>query len=391
MTEAYIISAARTPIGSFQGSLASRPTVELGATVVKAAVSRAGISPNEVEACIMGNVLTAGEGQAPARQAAIFGGLPVTTECLTINKMCGSGLKAVMLASQSIMLGEAHIIVAGGMESMTNAPYLLPKARSGYRYGNGEIIDSMQYDGLFDVYNRYLMGNAAELCARECNISREAQDDFAVSSYERAIKAQKEGLFKDEIVSVVWDERGKSVTVSEDEEPKNFRPDKIPTLKPAFEQGGTVTAANASKINDGAAAVLVASADAVKTKGLTPIAKILAMATAAKKPEYFTTAPIDAIPKVLKKANLALNDIDLFEVNEAFAVVSLAAEKSLGIPHEKMNVNGGAVALGHPIGASGARILVTLLHALKQRDLKRGLAAICLGGGEAVSMIVERV
>jgi acetyl-CoA C-acetyltransferase len=391
MTEAYIVSAARTPIGSFQGSLASRPTVELGATVVKAAVSRAGISPNEVEACIMGNVLTAGEGQAPARQAAIFGGLPVTTECLTINKMCGSGLKAVMLASQSIMLGEAHIIVAGGMESMTNAPYLLPKARSGYRYGNGEIIDSMQYDGLFDVYNRYLMGNAAELCARECNISREAQDNFAVSSYERAIKAQKEGLFKEEIVSVVWDERGKSVTVSEDEEPKNFRPDKIPTLKPAFEQGGTVTAANASKINDGAAAVLVASADAVKTKGLKPIAKILAMATAAKKPEYFTTAPIDAIPKVLKKANLTLNDIDLFEVNEAFAVVSLAAEKSLGIPHEKMNVNGGAVALGHPIGASGSRILVTLLHALKQRGLKRGLAAICLGGGEAVSMIVERV
>ncbi len=391
MTEAYIVSAARTPIGSFQGSLASRPTVELGATVVKAAVSRAGISPNEVEECIMGNVLSAGEGQAPARQAAIFGGLPVTTECLTINKMCGSGLKAVMLASQSIMLGEAHVIVAGGMESMTNAPYLLPKARSGYRYGNGEIIDSMQYDGLFDVYNRYLMGNAAELCARECHISREAQDEFAVSSYERAIKAQKEGLFKDEIVSVVWDERGKSVSVSEDEEPKNFRPDKIPTLKPAFEPGGTVTAANASKINDGAAAVLVASAEAVKTKGLKPIAKILAMATAAKKPEYFTTAPIDAIPKVLKKANLTLSDIDLFEVNEAFAVVSLAAEKSLGIPHEKMNVNGGAVALGHPIGASGARILVTLLHALKQRDLKRGLAAICLGGGEAVSMIVERV
>ncbi len=391
MTEAYIVSATRTPIGSFQGSLASRPTVELGATVVKAAVSRAGISPNEVEECIMGNVLSAGEGQAPARQAAIFGGLPVTTECLTINKMCGSGLKSVMLASQSIMLGEAHVIVAGGMESMSNAPYLLPKARSGYRYGNGEIIDSMQYDGLFDVYNRYLMGNAAELCARDCHISREAQDEFAVSSYERAIKAQKEELFKEEIVSVVWDERGKSVSVSEDDEPKNFRPDKIPTLKPAFEPGGTVTAANASKINDGAAAVVVASAEAVKTKGLKPIAKILAMATAAKKPEYFTTAPIDAIPKVLKKANLTLNDIDLFEVNEAFAVVSLAAEKSLGIPHEKMNVNGGAVALGHPIGASGARILVTLLHALKQRDLKRGLAAICLGGGEAVAMIVERV
>lgn len=391
MSEAYIISAARTPIGSFQGSLASRPTVELGATVVKAVVARAGIAPSDVEECIMGNVLSAGEGQAPARQAAIFGGLPVSTECLTINKMCGSGLKAVMLATQSIRLGEAHMIVAGGMESMSNAPYLLPKARSGYRYGNGEIIDSMQFDGLFDVYNRYLMGNAAELCARECNISRQAQDEFALSSYERAIKAQKDGLFNSEIVPVVWNERGKEIVVSEDDEPKNFRPDKILTLKPAFEQGGTVTAANASKINDGAAAVVVASSEAVKSKGLKPIAKILATATAAKKPEYFTTAPIDAIPKVLGKANLTLNDIDLFEVNEAFAVVSLVTEKSLGIPHEKMNVNGGAVALGHPIGASGARILVTLLSALEQRGLKRGLAAICLGGGEAVSMIVERV
>lgn len=391
MSEVYILSAARTPIGSFQGSLASRPTVELGATVVKAVVSRAGIAPSDVEECIMGNVLAAGEGQAPARQAAIFGGLPVSTECLTINKMCGSGLKAVMLAAQSIRLGDAHMIVAGGMESMTNAPYLLPKARSGYRYGNGEIIDSMQYDGLFDVYNRYLMGNAAELCARECNISRQAQDEFTISSYERAIKAQKDGLFSSEIVPVVWNERGKEVSVFEDDEPKNFRPDKIPTLKPAFEQGGTITAANASKINDGAAALLVASSESVKSRGLKPIAKILAMATAAKKPEYFTTAPIDAIPKVLKNANLTLNDIDLFEVNEAFAVVSLAAEKMLGIPHEKMNVNGGAVALGHPIGASGARILVTLLNALEQRGLKRGLAAICLGGGEAVAMIVERI
>ncbi|MCS6988685.1 MAG: thiolase family protein [Chloroherpetonaceae bacterium] len=389
MSEAYIVSAVRTPIGSFQGALASRPAVELGATVVKAAVSRAGLEPADVEACIMGNVLPAGLGQAPARQAAIFGGLPVATECLTINKMCGSGLKAVMLAAQSIMLGDANVVVAGGMESMTNAPYLLPKARSGYRYGNGEIIDSMQYDGLFDVYNRFLMGNAAEICARECHISREAQDEFAISSYERALKAQREGLFKDEIVEVVWDERGKRIVVSEDEEPKNFRPEKIPTLKPAFESGGTVTAANASKINDGAAALVVMSADAAKRKGIKPIAKIVAMSTAAKKPEYFTTAPIDAIAKVLKKANLALSDIDLFEVNEAFSVVTLAAEKSLGIPHSKMNVHGGAVALGHPIGASGARILVTLLHALKQRDLKRGLAAICLGGGEAVSMIVE--
>lgn len=391
MNEAYIVSAVRTPIGSFQGALASRPAVELGATAVKAAVSRAGLSPSDIEECVMGNVLPAGLGQAPARQAAIFGGLPVSTECLTINKMCGSGLKAVMLAAQTIMLGDANAIVAGGMESMTNAPYLLLKARSGYRYGNGELIDSMQYDGLFDVYNRFLMGNAAELCARECGISRQAQDEFAISSYERALKAQKEGWFKEEIVEVVWDERGKQIVVSEDEEPKNFRPEKIPTLKPAFEQGGTVTAANASKINDGAAALVVMSAEAAKQKGAKPLAKIVAMSTAAKKPESFTTAPIDAIGKVLKKANLTLNDIDLFEVNEAFAVVTLAAERSLGIPREKMNVHGGAVALGHPIGASGARILVTLLHALKQRGLKRGLAAICLGGGEAVSMIVELV
>lgn len=274
---------------------------------------------------------------------------------------------------------------------MSNAPYLLPKARGGYRYGGGEILDTIQVDGLIDVYNRYLMGNAAELCARECQIPREAQDEFTISSYERAIKAQKEGLFSDEIVAVEWEEKGKKIRVAEDEEPKNFRPEKIPTLKSAFEQGGTVTAANASKINDGASAIVVASSEAVKQKGLKPLAKIVASTAAAKKPEYFTTAPIDAIPKVLKKANLLLNDIDLFEVNEAFAVVTLAAEKSLGIPHEKMNVNGGAVALGHPIGASGNRILVTLIHALKQRGLKRGLAAICLGGGEACAMVIEIV
>lgn len=301
MLEAYIVSAVRTPIGSFQGSLASRPTVELGATVVRAAVAHAGIAPTDVEECTMGNVLAAGEGQAPARQAAIFGGLPVATECLTINKMCGSGMKAVMLAAQSIMLGDAHVVVAGGMESMSNAPYLLPKARTGYRYGNGEIIDSVQYDGLFDVYNRYLMGNAAELCARECNISRQAQDEFAISSYERAIKAQKEGLFKDEIVSVVWNERGKEVSVSEDDEPKNFRPEKIPTLKPAFEEGGTVTPANASKINDGAAALLVMSSEAIKQKGVKPIAKIVAMATAAKKPDTSLRLRLMRFPKHSKK------------------------------------------------------------------------------------------
>ncbi len=391
MQEVFIVSAARTPIAGFQGAFASKSATELGAVVVREAVQRAGIAPEDVQECIMGNVLSAGLGQAPARQAAIFGGLPVSVEALTINKMCGSGLKAIMLATQAIAIGDMHIGVAGGMESMTNAPYLLTKARSGYRYGNAELIDSMQHDGLFDVYNKFLMGNAAELCAKECQIPREAQDEFTVCSYTRALKAQKEGWFKDEIVAVEWEEKGKKMGLWEDEEPKNFRPDKIPTLKPVFQKDGTVTAANASKINDGAAAVVVASAEMVKQKGLKPMAKILAYAAAAKQPEYFTTAPIDAIPKVLKKANLSLKDIDLFEVNEAFAVVALAARNALGIPDEKLNVNGGAVALGHPIGASGARILTTLLYALKHRGLKRGLAAICLGGGEACAMIVELV
>jgi acetyl-CoA C-acetyltransferase len=391
MQEVYIVSAVRTPIASFQGAFSSKSATELGAIVVREAVKRAGISPEDVQECIMGNVLSAGLGQAPARQAAIFGGLPVSVEALTINKMCGSGLKAIMLAAQAIAVGDMHISVAGGMESMTNAPYLLTKARSGYRYGNAELIDSMQHDGLLDVYNKFLMGNAAELCAKECNVSREAQDEFAICSYTRALKAQKEGWFKDEIVAVEWEEKGKKMGLWEDEEPKNFRPDKIPTLKPVFQKDGTVTAANASKINDGAAAVVVASAEAIKQKGLKPMAKILAYATAAKQPEYFTTAPIDAIPKVLKRANLSLKDIDLFEVNEAFAVVALAARNALGIPDEKLNVHGGAVALGHPIGASGARILTTLLYALKHRGLKRGLAAICLGGGEACAMIVELV
>ncbi len=391
MQEVFIVSAVRTPIAGFQGAFASKSATELGAVVVREAVQRAGIAPEDVQECIMGNVLSAGLGQAPARQAAIFGGLPVSVEALTINKMCGSGLKAIMLASQAIAIGDMHIGVAGGMESMTNAPYLLTKARSGYRYGNAELIDAMQHDGLFDVYNKFLMGNAAELCAKECQIPREAQDEFTVCSYTRALKAQKEGWFKDEIVAVEWEEKGKKMGVWEDEEPKNFRPDKIPTLKPVFQKDGTVTAANASKINDGAAAVVVASAEMVKQKGLKPMAKILAYAAAAKQPEYFTTAPIDAIPKVLKKANLSLKDIDLFEVNEAFAVVALAARNALGIPDEKLNVNGGAVALGHPIGASGARILTTLLYALKHRGLKRGLAAICLGGGEACAMIVELV
>ncbi|MBC8044475.1 MAG: thiolase family protein [Rhizobacter sp.] len=391
MSNAYIVSAVRTPVGSFQGTLASKTATELGAIVVREAVSRSGLASTDFTECIMGNVLTAGEGQAPARQAAIFGGLPDSTECLTVNKVCGSGLKAVMLASQAVMLGDAQAIVAGGMESMSNAPYLLAKARTGYRMGNAEMIDSMMYDGLRDVYNNYAMGNAAELCAKECNVSREAQDEFSICSYKRAIEAQAEGRFKDEIVAVEWEEKGKKFSIAEDEEPKNFRPEKIPTLKGAFQKDGTVTAANSSKINDGASATAIVSEELVKAKGLKPLAKIIAFASAAKAPQYFTTAPIDVIPKVLKKAGLKLQDIDLFEINEAFAVVALAAKNELGIDHAKLNVNGGAVALGHPIGASGNRILVTLVHALRQRGLRFGLAAICIGGGEAGGMIIEAV
>jgi acetyl-CoA C-acetyltransferase len=389
MTEAYILSAVRTPIGSLQGSLAAKSATELGAIAVRAAVEKSGVAAADVEECLMGNVLTAGEGQSPARQAALFAGLEPHTETLTVGKVCGSGLKAVMLASQAIRLGDADVVVAGGMESMTNAPYLLTKARSGYRYGGGELLDSIVADGLTDVYNKYAMGNAAELCAKECNISREAQDDFSIQSYQRALESQAKGYFKNEIVGVTFDVKGKQTLVSEDDEPKNFRPEKMPTLKSAFIKDGSVTAANASKINDGAAALLLTSKNYVDKHGFKPLAKIIASASAAKKPEYFTTAPIDAIPKVLAKAGLTLSDIDLFEINEAFAVVALAAKNQLGIDNDKLNIRGGAVALGHPIGASGARILVTLVHALQQTGKKRGLAAICIGGGEASAVIVE--
>ncbi|NTW50288.1 MAG: thiolase family protein, partial [Chlorobiales bacterium] len=364
---------------------------ELGAIALKEALTRSGVEAKEVDECIMGNVLSAGLGQAPARQTALYAGLPPSVECLTINKMCGSGLKSVMLGAQAIMMGDAGVIAAGGIESMSNAPYLLPKARNGYRMGHGEVLDSIIHDGLWDVYNKYLMGNAAELCAKECHIPREAQDAFTIESYERARKAQKDGLFKAEIIPVTYEAKGKTVVVSDDEEPQNFRPDKIPTLRPAFLKDGTVTAANASKINDGASVTILASEFAVKSKGLKPLAKVVAQASAAKAPEWFTTAPIDVIPKVLKKAGLRMEDIDLFEINEAFAVVALAAQNTLCIDPGKLNVHGGAVALGHPIGASGNRILVTLLHALKQRGLKRGLAAICIGGGEASAVIVETV
>jgi acetyl-CoA C-acetyltransferase len=365
-----IASAVRTPVGSYGGVLSSLRAPELGSIVIKNAVERAKISPEDVDKVIMGNVLSAGLGQAPARQAAIFAGLPNSVSCLTINKMCGSGLKSVMLAAQAIALEDADIIVAGGMESMSNAPYLLEKARFGYRMGHAEIIDSMIRDGLWDVYNDFHMGNAAELCAKECNLSN---------------------YFKDEIVPVVIKGRKGDTFVDMDEEPGKVNFEKIPSLRSVFQKDGTVTAANASSINDGASAVVVIAGETAEKRDIRPLAKIIASDTASKAPEWFTTAPIDAIQKVLKKADMTVDDVDLYEVNEAFAAVSLVTNRTLNLDVEKVNISGGAIALGHPIGASGARILTTLLYNLKRTGGKRGLASLCIGGGEAVAMIVEMV
>jgi acetyl-CoA C-acetyltransferase len=392
MKDVVIVSACRTPIGSFRGTLSSLTAPKLGAIVVSEAINRAGIPKENIDEVIMGNVISAGIGQAPARQAAIFAGLPTSVECMTVNKVCGSGLKSVILAAQAIKLDDAEAIVAGGMESMSNAPYLLEKAREGYRMGNAELVDAMMKDGLLDAYNNSLMGNAAELCARECQVSREAQDEFAILSYKRAQDAQRTGKFKKEIVAVeVTSGKGEKASVTDDEDVTRTNFEKIPKLKPAFIKDGTVTAANASKISDGAAALVVMSAEKARQLGLKPLARILGYASYAKDPLWFTTAPADVIPKVLKRVNMTIKDIDLFEINEAFAVVALAVNKILGLDVEKVNVHGGAIALGHPIGASGARILVTLLHALEQRNLTRGLAAICIGGGEASGVVVERI
>jgi acetyl-CoA C-acetyltransferase len=391
MNEVVIASACRTPIGSFRGSLSSQTAPQLGAIVIREAVKRAGIEVSQVNEVIMGNVLQAGVGQAPARQAAIFAGLPKSVECMTINKVCGSGLKSVMLGAQAIMLGDASVVVAGGMESMSRAPYLLEKARDGYKMGNGEIVDAMIKDGLLDVYHNYLMGNAGELCAKECNIPREAQDEFAILSYKRAQDAQASGRFAREIVPVeLKADKGDPVVVADDEDVRKTNFDKIPKLRPAFLKDGTITAANASKISDGAAALLLMSGAKARELNVRPLARIVAQASFAKDPEWFTTAPADAIAKILAKAGLKVADIDLFEINEAFAVVALAVNNLAGLDVNRVNVNGGAIALGHPIGASGARVLVTLLHALEQRNLKRGLAALCIGGGEASAVIVER-
>jgi len=384
-----ILSAVRTPIGSFMGSLSSLSAPQLGAICIKEAVNRANITPNDVQEVIMGNVLTAGVGQAPARQASIYAGLPLNVECMTINKVCGSGLKSVMLSDQAIRCGDLDVAVVGGQESMSNAPYILQKAREGYRMGNGELIDSMIHDGLWDVYNKFHMGNAGELCSSECNFSREEQDNYAIESYQRALEAQKNGFFKDEIVPVVIENPKGNVIVEIDEEPGKVKFDKIPTLRPVFKKDGTVTAANASSINDGASALVVASENWANNKGLKPLAKVIAHCSYAQAPEWFTTAPTAVIQKILNKTGFSINDIDLFEINEAFSVVPLHSIRELGIPRYKVNVNGGAVSLGHPIGASGARILTTLIYALKNRNLKRGLATLCIGGGEANAIIIE--
>jgi len=389
MKKVVITSAKRTPIGSFGGTLASLSAGKLGSIAIKGILEDSKISPDLIDEVIMGNVLTGGQGQAPARQAALFAGLPEKTECMTINKMCGSGLKSVMLAVQAIQTGDAEIIIAGGQESMSNAPYVLEKARNGYRLGNGEIVDSMVKDGLWDVYNNIHMGNCAEACAKDFNFSREELDEFAINSYKKALDAQKEGKFKNEILDVKVKVGREEVVVNTDEEPGKVKFDKIPGLKPVFDKNGVVTAANASSINDGAAALLVMSEDKAKELGLTSLVEIVAQASAAKAPIEFTTAPADSINKVLNKANLKLTDIDLFEINEAFAVVSLANNKLLGLDVNKVNVNGGAVALGHPIGASGARVLVTLIHEMKRKNYKLGLASLCIGGGEASAVIVK--
>ena len=390
MKKVVVTTAKRTPIGSFNGTLASLSGAELGTIAIKSVIENSKIDVTKVDEVIMGNVLTAGQGQAPARQAALFAGLPEKTECMTINKMCGSGLKSVMLAHQAILTDDSDVIIAGGQESMSNAPYLLDNGRNGYRLGNGTITDSMIKDGLWDAYNNIHMGSCAEKCARDFKFTREQLDEFTVLSYNKTLAAQKSGKFKDEIVPVSIKSKKEDILVDTDEEPTRVKFDKIPTLKPVFEKEGMVTAANASSINDGAAALLVMSEDKAKELGIKPLVEIIAQASVAKAPIDFTTAPADAINKVLKKANLSKEDIDLYEINEAFAVVSLAVNKLLGIDPSKVNINGGAIALGHPIGASGARILVTLIHEMLKQNSKYGLASLCIGGGEASALIVKK-
>jgi acetyl-CoA C-acetyltransferase len=389
MTEVVILAGARTPMGGFQGELAGKTAPELGAAAIAEAVSRAGVSASDIDETVMGCVLPAGLGQAPARQAAVYAGVPFDVPATTVNKMCGSGMKAVMMAADQIAAGRASIAIAGGMESMTNAPYLLPKARGGMRLGHGEVKDSMFLDGLEDAYEHRLMGTYAEDAARHYQFTRQEQDAYATESLNRAKRATTDGSFEGEIVSVKVQGRKGDTVIAIDEQPGKADASKIPTLKPAFAKDGTVTAANSSSISDGAAALILASADEAKKRGLKPVARIVAQASNAQEPKWFTTAPVGAIQKVLKEAGWSKDDVDLYEVNEAFAVVAMIAMRDLGLPHDKVNVNGGACALGHPIGASGARILVTLINALQKRGKKKGVAALCIGGGEATAVAVE--
>ncbi|NKK55191.1 acetyl-CoA C-acyltransferase [Rhizobium leguminosarum bv. viciae] len=386
-----IVGAARTPIGSFQGELKEATAPELGATAIRAALERSRVEAEAIEEVVFGCVLPAGQGQAPARQAAIHAGLPFATAASTVNKMCGSGMKAVMIVHDLIAAGSASVAVAGGMESMTNAPYLLDKARGGYRLGHGRVVDHMFLDGLEDAYDKgRLMGSFAEDCAEAYQFTREAQDNYAIASLTRAQKAIAEGCFDSEIAPVTVKSGKAEQVASRDEQPGKAKLDKIPTLKPAFREGGTVTAANSSSISDGAAALVLMRRSEAEHRGLKPLATILGHATHSQAPNLFATAPIGALQKLSDRTGLPLSEVDLFEINEAFAVVAMAAMRDLNLPHEKVNVHGGACALGHPIGASGARILVTLLAALERYDLKRGMAALCIGGGEATAVAIER-
>jgi len=392
MTSVYIASIARTPIGSFLGALSSLTAPALGAVAIAAAIERARVKPEQVDEVLMGNVLQAGIGQAPARQAALGAGLPVSVPCTTVSKVCGSGLQAIIQGYRSILTGDAELVVAGGMESMSNAPYYLERARTGLRMGHGKLTDGMIVDGLWDPYNDFHMGNAGEMCAQRYELDRQKQDAFAAESYRRALVAQKQGWFAGELVSVpVPQRKGAPLLVEADEEPGRGNIEKLPELKPAFDKAGTITAGNASSVNDGAAAVVLASAAAVDRFGLKPLARVRAHGSFAAEPAWFTTAPATASQRALERAGLAAGAIDLWEINEAFSCVTLACGQLLGVSQERINVHGGAVALGHPIGASGTRVVVTLLSALQQRGLALGLATLCIGGGEALALIVERV
>jgi len=386
-----ILSAMRTPMGGMMGSLSSLSASDLGGVAISSAISKSGLNASDIDEVLMGSVLTAGQGQAPARQAALAAGLPVSTTCTTVNKVCGSAMKSIMLGGNALRSGQASVVVAGGMESMSGAPYLLPQARQGYRFGHAQMLDHMQYDGLQDAYQGVAMGNFAETCASKYQFSREKQDAFAIESLSRAKQAIEKGYFANEVAPVTLSTRRGDVVVDTDEQPGNAKPEKIPLLRPAFQKDGSVTAANASSISDGAAALTLMMSDEAEARGLKPIALIHGYDESAQEPEWFTTAPVTAVQNTLKRVGWSIDEVDLWEINEAFAVVAMAAMHELSIPHSRLNVHGGACALGHPIGASGARILVTLIHAMQRRGDKKGMASLCIGGGEATAMAIELV